>query len=334
MLLRKLARPLLGSAFIASGVDALRSPTESAHAVQPVLDAGREAVPNGVPADAETIIKVTGAVQVGAGAALALGKAPRIASTILAGSLIPSTVYETDFWNETDPALRSAKRAAFTKNVGLLGGVLIASADTEGKPSLAWRGRRRIGDARENVAGALPFGASNSSGSDFAETSAQLAETTRHRAAELSTTVSERAPEVLDTVRSRANKLAGEVADRAPEVAATARDRANKLAGEVADRAPDAAAQARGRANKLAGEVADRAPDVAAQARGRANKLAGELADRAPDAAAQARGRANKLADQLADRAPDAAAKARGRAVQAGDQAARRTRRLRSRAAN
>ena len=89
------------------------------------------------------------------GILLATGKFPRVASVVLAGTLIPTTAAGTDFWNEADPVKKEAQRNAFIKNVGLLGGVLLAAVDTEGKPSLAWRGRQKA----SAVAAALPIGA-------------------------------------------------------------------------------------------------------------------------------------------------------------------------------
>src|SRR5690606_15993546 len=102
--------------------------------------------------------------QVSGGVLLALGKAPRLASLVLAASVLPATVTQQDFWTEADPDKKQAKRAAFLKDVSLLGGLLIAGADTEGKPSLGWRGRRAAKAAAASVSAALPIGASTGEG--------------------------------------------------------------------------------------------------------------------------------------------------------------------------
>lgn len=209
MILRRIARPLLGAAFIASGIEAVRAPSGPARTAEPLLES--------VPADTENVIRATGVVQVGAGIALAAGKAPRIASTVLAGTLVPTTVFASDFWNETDPVRKSAKQSEFVKNVGLLGGVLIAAADTEGKPSLGWRGRRGLGRARDGVVDVLPSGSETTHAWDGAvERASHLAETARSQAQDVTHTVADRAPGVVDAVRSRAEDLASEVGDRAP----------------------------------------------------------------------------------------------------------------------
>jgi uncharacterized membrane protein YphA (DoxX/SURF4 family) len=64
---------------------------------------------------------------------------PRLASTVLAASIVPTTAIEHAFWDESDPQARAQSKSLFLKNVGLLGGLLLAAVDTEGRPGLAWR---------------------------------------------------------------------------------------------------------------------------------------------------------------------------------------------------
>jgi uncharacterized membrane protein YphA (DoxX/SURF4 family) len=70
---------------------------------------------------------------------LATGRMPRLASTVLAASIIPTTAIDHAFWDETDPDRKAQSRSLFFKNVGLLGGLLLAAVDTEGRPGLVWR---------------------------------------------------------------------------------------------------------------------------------------------------------------------------------------------------
>jgi uncharacterized membrane protein YphA (DoxX/SURF4 family) len=140
---------MLAAIFISGGINALRSPEGHVQAARPVLDAVSPAVDKAVevapiderPSD-ETLVKIDAGVKIAAGTMLALGKAPRLASTALAASLIPTTLAGHRFWEETDPQVRAQQQVHFFKNVSLLGGLMIASADTAGKPSLGWRGRR------------------------------------------------------------------------------------------------------------------------------------------------------------------------------------------------
>jgi uncharacterized membrane protein YphA (DoxX/SURF4 family) len=129
---------MLSATFIASGLDTLRHPSPAAaDHVAPTL-AKRVAY---LPDDPESVVKVVAGVQVGAGALLALGRFPRLSAALLAGSLVPTTLAEHRFWEETDPERKATQRAHFLKNLALLGGLVLAALDTEGRPGLAWRAR-------------------------------------------------------------------------------------------------------------------------------------------------------------------------------------------------
>jgi uncharacterized membrane protein YphA (DoxX/SURF4 family) len=73
---------------------------------------------------------------------LATGRLPRVAATVLAVSLVPTTLAGHRFWEGTDPQARAAQRIHFLKNTAMLGGLILAAVDTEGRPSLGWRARR------------------------------------------------------------------------------------------------------------------------------------------------------------------------------------------------
>jgi uncharacterized membrane protein YphA (DoxX/SURF4 family) len=85
------------------------------------------------------------------GLALATGRAPRLSSLALAGTLLPSTVIGHRFWDESDPTLRSVQQTQFVKNVSVLGGLLLGAVDTEGRPGLAWRARSAASDVRREA---------------------------------------------------------------------------------------------------------------------------------------------------------------------------------------
>lgn len=139
MLLRRIARPLLASALIARGVDALKHPGSRIPAAEKFAATVTE--PLGAPSDPELLVRVNGVVMAGAGALLAIGRFPRLAGAALALSLVPATAFEHRFWTESDPETKSAEKRHFFTNLGLLGGVLIASADTAGAPGLVWRSK-------------------------------------------------------------------------------------------------------------------------------------------------------------------------------------------------
>ncbi len=122
MLVRRIARPLLASIFVVSGADAVQNPAGRAGVATPFFDSALGRLP--VVVDAETLVRVNGAVQTAAGVALAAGVLPRAAAAVLAGSLVPTTLAGHAFWQATDPATRSAQQVNFLKNLSIFGGLL------------------------------------------------------------------------------------------------------------------------------------------------------------------------------------------------------------------
>ena len=139
---RRIARPLLASMFIAGGVDAVRDPDGKVKAAEAVMQPLTDILPV-LPQDTATLVRLNGMVQAGAGAFLAIGKFRRLAALMLIGSIIPVTYAGHRFWEEVDDDVRAQQRIHFLKNLGLLGGLILAALDTEGAPSLGWRARRR-----------------------------------------------------------------------------------------------------------------------------------------------------------------------------------------------
>jgi putative oxidoreductase len=146
-IVRRLARPLLAASFVTGGLDAVLHPTPRAEAARPLVE--RLAPPLGLPADPELFVRGNGAAMVLAGVLFATGRLPRLTSVLLAATLLPSTYTEHAFWQEKDPQARHVQQTLFLKNLGLLGGTLLAAVDTEGRPGLAWRSRRAVGQAEK-----------------------------------------------------------------------------------------------------------------------------------------------------------------------------------------
>jgi uncharacterized membrane protein YphA (DoxX/SURF4 family) len=151
---RVFARPMLASMFLVGGFNAVKNPERVAPRAQPITDRLvpllQKAVPM-LPSDPVTLARINGGVQLVAGATLATGKAPRLSAAALALSLIPTTAAGHRFWEEQDPTQRANQRIHFFKNVSMLGGLIIASGDTEGQPGLVWRTRRAAKDARREA---------------------------------------------------------------------------------------------------------------------------------------------------------------------------------------
>jgi hypothetical protein len=96
-------------------------------------------------------VRLNGIAQAGGGLLLATGHLTRPAAAVLAVSLVPSTVAGHPFWTYEDPERRRVHATHFLKNAGLLGGLLLAAADTEGSPSVGWRMRRIARDSRHRA---------------------------------------------------------------------------------------------------------------------------------------------------------------------------------------
>ncbi|WP_028642495.1 DoxX family protein [Nocardioides sp. URHA0020] len=151
---RLIARPMLASIFIVGAATALKNAPQSASKAAPVADkivpiAKKAGVP--LPEDTETLVKINAAVQIAAGLGLATGRAPRLSAAVLALSLLPTTAAGHRFWEVGDPAQRTQQKLHFFKNVSVLGGLVIAAGDTDGKPGVAWRTRRVAKDARREA---------------------------------------------------------------------------------------------------------------------------------------------------------------------------------------
>ena len=145
-IVRRLARPLLAANFVIEGLDHVRHPGPRVDSARPLVST--LAGPLRLPDDPELLVRANGAAMAVAGSLLAIGRLPRLSAAVLAASLVPATYIDHPFWAEKDPQDRAAQRTRFLTNLGLLGGVLIASVDTEGRPGLAWRSERAAKDAR------------------------------------------------------------------------------------------------------------------------------------------------------------------------------------------
>ena len=151
---RLIARPMLASIFVVGATNALKNSSQSASKAAPVTDKvvpmiRRTGVP--LPEDPETLVKINAGIQLAAALALATGRAPRVSAAVLAASLIPTTAAGHRYWEVQDPTQRTPQKLHFFKNVSLVGGLIIAAGDTDGKPGVAWRTRRVAKDARREA---------------------------------------------------------------------------------------------------------------------------------------------------------------------------------------
>ena len=300
---------MLATTFITRGVDALRSPKPAADAARPTLE-GLAKLPDpvgpNVPTNAETVAKVTAGVQIGAGLLLASGKLPRLSSAALAVSVVPGSLGSHAFWNETDPARKSAERKALFADVGLIGGLIIASVDTEGRPSLGWRGRRAARKVSDRVTNVLPSGADAPNALIDGELVDKWGEGLQsglhvgaERGRELAHVAYERGSELADVALERGSELADVARDRAPKLAKKARKRGLELAELTQDRGTEFADVAQKRGAKLVDVARDRAPELVDAARDRGAELAALAQDRSSEFASLSRQQAKQTRKDL-----------------------------------
>ena len=345
MVIRRIARPLLSAVFIGQGVETLRNPTVGVEAAQPAMEGLRQLpdpVGPSVPTDPETFARINAAVQISGGLLLATGKVPRIASAVLAVTVIPGSLGGHQFWTESDPARKAEKRRGFLTDLSLLGGLIIASADTAGKPSLGWRGRQAAGRISEAVSSALPGGAEGAlidpelvekighglqagaeRGRELVSTAAEKSEpyveAARRRGSELASTAGEKTAPVVKAARKRARKRGAELAEvlreRGSEFADIASERGAELGEKARDRVSDLAETALDRGSDFADVARERGAEFGEKARDRGLELASEAAhaarDRGSDFADTAWGRGSDLADVARARSTELAARGR-----------------------
>lgn len=334
MLLRRLARPLLATVFVVEGVDTLRHPESRVKAATELVQRGQRQLPEQyaakLPNDPGTVVQVNAAAQVAGGVLLALGKAPRLAALVLAATVVPATVTEQDFWNEPDPAQKATKRNAFLKDLGLLGGLMIAAADTEGKPSLGWRGRRAARGAAATVSAALPFTGSSEGAAteglrrrahEVASAAGALGSTAATKGAELADTVQQHGPEWAAAAKEHAAPLVETAKERGAELADVAKHRGAELAERARTRGPKWAELAKERSAELAEVAKERGAELADVAKHRGAEWAEVAKERGAELAETARERSAELADTARDRAPELAETARKRGNRFADTA-------------
>lgn len=141
---RTAARAMLASIFVISGVRVLLdtdAKLDTARRVTDRIGPLLEKADPRIPSDARSLVRAKATADVVAGVALATGHLTRPAAAVLAAGLVPTTIAGHPFWS-VDESERPAQEVQFLKNLGLLGGLLLAVADTAGKPGLRYRTSR------------------------------------------------------------------------------------------------------------------------------------------------------------------------------------------------
>lgn len=153
-LVRRIARPLLAAPFVVEGVRTVLRPEreidvypEAFEAVDSTLS--KSSAPGFL--DARTIIRASGAVAAGAGVLYATNRYPRAAAATLLLTTSVGWAGRKKVWE-----LRGEERAqeirAILTDAGLLGGMLLAVVDHDGKPSLRYQANQFVERSQKKAA--------------------------------------------------------------------------------------------------------------------------------------------------------------------------------------
>lgn len=218
--------------------------------------------------DDESLVRANGAIQLGAGILLATNRLPRVASAALAVTLVPTTLGGHRWW-EAQGTERAIQRFNFLKNVALLGGLILAAADTEGEPSLAWRLRNA---GKEGKLAARAARANAAVAAHAAAADAKAAKRLARANAKAAGKAGELGVEVAGRHARRAAKTASKIAEREGHHLA---ERAGALVDQVGPRLQSSELvpklQAAGHA------AADRAGELAPKVQAVAHRASGAL---------------------------------------------------------
>lgn len=303
-MIRKFARPMLASVFVWDGVDTLRNASDHVAETESVLQRLRKVVPaqyaGYIPNDPELAARAVGGLKVGAGSTLALGKAPRTSAAVLALSTLPNLLGRNAFWEAADSEEKNNRRNGFITNTALLGALFIATQDTEGKPSLAWRASKSAERTNKKIQKALPTKSEQQ----------KFADNLSDRADEFSTKASdwfEGAKEYVDDNKDDWQATGKDLVDSARSFIEDSAEQAKSFIDDNKDdwlsTAQENAELARKKAVKAASKAQERADVARAQVDTKANKRAAKKASkRAEKLQKEASKKLDKAINKFGDR--------------------------------
>lgn len=256
---RRIARPLLAGYFIYRGVQLLRNPEQGLASAQRLNQTVSNVSGDNPALDVEpaTLVKATGITQVACGAIIALSKHPRPAALTLAAVTVPYAISDFPFWEQEDPQLRDEQLTGLLADLSMVGGLLLAAVDTDGKPSLAWRTKRAAHDTRKATGSTL----------HHAKRDARLAkQAAKANAAAMASTVAKGSNNAVHKVGSAVSDGWSSAAKKSPFGSGNTASTVGSVSDSVSDALKNAAAQAQeagAKASAKASEAARRAADLA-----------------------------------------------------------------------
>lgn len=140
-LIRRIARPLIAAPFILEGVRTAQHPEREIDVAPAAFDQvdkvlSSTSLPRSI--DARAIVRGAGVVAAGAGIMYATNRAPRLSAALLLVTTSVGIANRKKLW-ELRGEERVQELQSILTDAGLLGGVLLAIADTDGSPSVGYR---------------------------------------------------------------------------------------------------------------------------------------------------------------------------------------------------
>lgn len=129
---------MLAAPFVVDGVDAVRRPHDHVERFENAT-AALERLGLTIPVEPKLLTRLSGALTIGAGLMLATNRAPRAAALTLFLVNVPVTLVNNPVWAATGPEQRQRYAQGLLRGAGLAGGLVLAAADREGRPSFGWR---------------------------------------------------------------------------------------------------------------------------------------------------------------------------------------------------
>lgn len=306
-MIRKIIRPMIAAVYVADGVKALSKPEDYVEGTKSVLDSARAVLPSQykgyVPTDATMVTQAAAGTRVGAGSLLALGKAPRLAAGTLAVLSVPTIYARNAFWNTDDDQEKEQRKNGLLTNLALLGGLMVTSLDTEGKPGLAWRAKDAGRRANKSIQQALPGKSEQEEMRDnFVEGASNARDNIVEGATAAGTAAAGFFSDAGDKLADAWNDVTDYVEDNKDDWLSAAKNNAKiakKRLVKAADKAQKRAAEAADEAQKRGEEAAKNGKKSAQKLAKKADKRANKLSNKAEKAANKAEKKLSKKLEKL-----------------------------------
>lgn len=215
-LIRRIARPLLAAPFVLEGIRTVRHPEREiriAPSAFAKVDEQLSSSPAPSVVTSRTLVQATGAVAVGAGLLYATHRAPRLSALLLVSTAAIGVANHKKVWELSGEERLDELQAVLT-NAGLLGGVLLAVADTDGSPSLGYRVAKLVERGQKEAAAKQRELERSAKISDAKKSAKKVSKRATKKAAKVNKKLSKRADSASDAASSAFENVAKAVQDR------------------------------------------------------------------------------------------------------------------------